>query len=156
MLLISACSPIFSLPGSAEMETNETTSFVSAASSKADANSSDFKVRPIEEQDMQSLYQFDIDMSKELSSTNASARRILPLGETFLNRHCAPSRSSFSHWRTLVLDFAGVPCGFLINSYERKKLRVSKRTRKSYVELFFIRIAIDKRGKGLSHVLLSG
>ena len=115
-----------------------------------------FEVRPIKAQDMKILYQFDIDMSKELSSTNATAPPIPPLGEKFLNRMCAPSRRSYRHWRTQVLDFAGIPCGFLISSYEKRKLRVGKNSRKSYIELFFIRIAVDQRGKGLSHVLLSG
>lgn len=115
-----------------------------------------FNVRPIEEQDMKLLNQFDVDMSKELSSTNTKASPIPPLGQTFLDRVCAPSRRSFRHWRTLVLDFAGAPCGFLICSYEKRKIRVGKKTRKSYVELFFIRISIDQRGKGLSHVLISG
>ena len=126
------------------------------AKNASDTKHIGFNVRPIEQQDMQALKQFDIAMSKELSSTNAEASPIPPLGQAFLERLCAPSRRSFHHWRTLVLDFAGAPCGFLICSYEKRKLRVGKRSRKSYVELFFIRISADQRGKGLSHVLLSG
>jgi hypothetical protein len=113
-----------------------------------------FNVRPLEEQDMRLIYQYDVDMCKELSSTNTKAAPIPPLGQSFLDRVCAPSRRSFHHWRTLVLDFAGAPCGFLIFSYEKPKLfRFGK---KSYVKLRFFRIAVDQRDKGLSHVLLSG